>query len=68
MSIVFILLVACDVEYLSVFELALDVDRPDDTILNLADVEKDVDALYHTGRGNNGKEKVLYLDSHHSII
>lgn len=63
------LLVACDVDCVSVFELALDMDRPDDTILNLADVEKDVDALYHTGRGNNGKEKVLSLDfSRHSII
>jgi annexin A7/11 len=55
------MLLVAGVDYVSVFELALDTDRPDDTILNLADVEKDVDALYHTGRGSNGKEKVIHL-------
>jgi annexin A7/11 len=46
----------------TVFELALDISRPDDTILDRAAVEKDVDALYHTGRGNHGKEKVFRHD------
>ena len=41
-----------------VFELALDTSRPDDVMPNEADVGDDVDALYHTGRGNHGKEKV----------
>jgi len=44
-----------------VFELALDPSRPDDSVLNRADVENDVDALYHTGRGGTGKEKVYFL-------
>lgn len=39
------------------FELALDTSRPDDTIINQADVERDVDALYHTGHGKHGHEK-----------
>jgi annexin A7/11 len=44
-----------------VFELALDTNRPDDTIVNRADVERDVDALYHSGHGKSGKEKVFFL-------
>ena len=44
------------------FELALDTTRPDDTVLDWAAVEKDVDALYHTGRGSHGKEKVFRHD------
>ena len=41
------------------FELALDPSLPDDMVLDQAEVEKDVDALYHTGRGNHGKVKVF---------
>jgi annexin A7/11 len=50
----------------TVFELALDTSRPDDTVLDRAAVEKDVDALYHTGRGNHGKEKVFH--HHHFLL
>lgn len=51
----------------TVFELALDTSRPDDTIINQADVERDVDALYHTGHGKHGHEKVFRSFSDFSI-